>query len=81
MRVIRKVIAPLFLAALLLGTSACGSKGKNTCEPAGGIPPCVQNPTTHAEIINACTADDVVKIDKHPVLPLLNADCTLPPLP
>jgi hypothetical protein len=28
---------------------------------------CVLHPTTHAEIINACT--DAVRIEKHPVLP------------
>lgn len=46
---------------------------------AGGGPDCYTNPTTHEEIINACT--DAEKVDKQPVLPLLNPDGTLPPLP
>ena len=40
---------------------------------------CVVNPTTHLEIINACT--DASKFDKKPTLPLLLADGGLPPLP
>lgn len=38
-------------------------------------------PTTHNEIINACPAAGVTVIHKHPNLPLLNADGSLPPLP
>jgi hypothetical protein len=40
---------------------------------------CFDNPTTHVEIINACT--DAESIIKTPVLPRLNADGTLPELP
>ena len=40
---------------------------------------CVVNPTTHLEIINACT--DASRFDKKPNLPLLLADGGLPPLP
>ena len=40
---------------------------------------CFLNPTTHFEIINACT--DAVKITKNPTLPLLLTDGGLPPLP
>ncbi len=40
---------------------------------------CVTNPTTHDEIINACT--DAAKFDKNPTLPLLLPDGGLPPLP
>jgi len=40
---------------------------------------CSVAPTTHPEIINACT--DAVKIEKNPALPLLRPDGTLPPLP
>lgn len=40
---------------------------------------CVENPKTHAEIINACT--NAVKITKNPVLPKLLPDGGLPPLP
>lgn len=44
-------------------------------------PTCITNPTIHVEIINACTSDDVVRIAKVPVLPLLATDGSLPPLP
>jgi hypothetical protein len=37
------------------------------------------HPSTHEEIINACTDAEVV--DKNPKLPLLLADGGLPPLP
>ena len=47
--------------------------------PDGAPGDCFLNPTTHFEIINACT--DAVKIAKNPTLPLLLADGGLPPLP
>ena len=40
---------------------------------------CFEDPQTYLQLINACT--DAVKIEKHPSLPLLNPDGTLPPLP
>lgn len=40
---------------------------------------CFTNPTTHHEIINACTTAE--KIYKDPDLPLLLPDGGLPPLP
>jgi hypothetical protein len=40
---------------------------------------CFESPTTHREIINACT--DAQKVFKDPVMPLLGADRTLPALP
>jgi hypothetical protein len=40
---------------------------------------CFMNPMTHIQIINACT--NAMQTDKTPVLPLLNKDGTLPPLP
>ena len=46
--------------------------------PDGAPGDCFMNPTTHFEIINACT--DAVKIRKTPTLPLLLADGGLPPL-
>ena len=49
-----------------------------TLLPDGAPSDCVQNPQTHAEIINGCT--DAVKITKNPTLPLLYADGGLPPL-
>ncbi len=47
----------------------------------GSIAPdnCFMNPTTHFEIINACT--DAARVDKKPSLPLLLADGGLPPPP
>ena len=47
--------------------------------PDGAPSDCFTNPTTHFEIINACT--DAVKLTKNPTLPLLAADGGLPPLP
>jgi hypothetical protein len=47
--------------------------------PDGAPSDCYLNPTTHLEIINACT--DAVKITKNPTLPLLYPDGGLPPLP
>jgi hypothetical protein len=47
----------------------------------GSITPdnCFMNPTTHFEIINACT--DAARVDKKVSLPLLLADGGLPPPP
>ena len=46
--------------------------------PDGAPGDCFTNPTTHFEIINACT--DAVRIQKNPTLPLLLSDGGLPPL-
>lgn len=56
------------------GDSGAGDSGQ-----AGGEPDCYPNPKTHHEIINACT--DAQAVDKKPVLPLLQPDGSLPPLP
>jgi hypothetical protein len=53
-----------------------GSDGGSDAAPE---PDCFTNPKNHFEIINACT--DAAKIDKKPVLPLLQPDGSLPPLP
>jgi hypothetical protein len=45
---------------------------------AASAPPCVENPVTHLEIINACSS--AVKVLKTPNLTLLNPDGSLPPL-
>jgi hypothetical protein len=76
--------AALLAAALLAGCSDDG--GKNDPPDAGpdvdAPPACFAGePRTHTELMNACTAAGVEKIDKRTVLPLLNADGTLPPLP
>jgi hypothetical protein len=78
---------------ILVALAACGSDDKKTPD-AGMIhevdaapdspqgPDCFTGtPTTHDEIINACAAPGVTVIHKHPNLPLLNADGSLPPLP
>jgi hypothetical protein len=47
--------------------------------PVDAAPTCFTNPMTHFQIINACT--DAAFVDKTPVLPLLNPDGSLPPIP
>jgi hypothetical protein len=75
--------------------AACGSSNNNPADaqqtidapkpPIDAMPPgppdasCFNNPTTHYEIINACTNAQFV--DKTPNLPLLLPDGGLPPLP
>jgi hypothetical protein len=46
--------------------------------PDGAPKDCFDNPTTHFEIINACTT--ATKITKNPTLPKLLPDGGLPPL-
>jgi hypothetical protein len=57
------------------GTGGAGTGGSGT----GGSPDCFTNPMTHVEIINACTTAQ--EVDLMPVLPLLDMDGGLPPLP
>jgi hypothetical protein len=49
--------------------------------PSGADADCITNPTTNDELLNACTDPTVTRIVKHPTLPLLNPDGTLPALP
>jgi hypothetical protein len=79
----RNITVVLLLAGLAAG---CGDGGGQQLPDAGGEPdaynpPCVTNPKTHEEILNACVKADVEKIDKRPVLPLMGSDGTLPVLP
>lgn len=81
----------LILATLVLAFApACGDDGNTGVKKDGGTIPvdaapigpdadCFTNPTTHEEIINACTTSQ--KIVKHPVLTLVGSDGSLPPLP
>jgi hypothetical protein len=75
----------LFIALSLLLASACGDDGNNQVGPkdAGIDAPadasCFDHPTTHYEIINACT--NAQKIYKTTRPPLQNADGSLPALP
>lgn len=86
-----KTTLGILLAAALF---ACGSSDHNTPPDGNTIhetdaaidaseaPDCFSGtPTTHDEIINACVGADVTVIHKHPNLPLLDADGSLPPLP
>jgi len=77
-------IATIFTTLSLVLCAACsgGSKQHPPADAAVCPPPpdmCFNNPTTHDEIINACT--DAQKIIKNTNPPLLNGDCSLPPLP
>ncbi|HVV84811.1 MAG TPA: hypothetical protein VHE35_17225 [Kofleriaceae bacterium] len=89
-----KTIASILFASLAaLGAAACGDDGASTIdapvihEVDAGIdaPPaddCFHGtPTTNNELINACPGPGVTRIIKHPDLPLLNPDGTVPPLP
>lgn len=63
-------------------SSSGGTGGMTTTTGTGGTggaSDCYPNPTTYVEIINACT--NAQKVDVMPVLPLLEADGGLPPLP
>jgi hypothetical protein len=78
----------IFLALTLSLAGACGSSSKQQQKDAGidaalvdAAPDasCFTNPTTHYEIINACT--NAQKIYKPGKPPLENPDGSLPPLP
>lgn len=77
----------LLFTALALAFAACGgdhSQTKNDAgvvidAPGGPDASCFTNPTTHHEIINACTTAQKIYKDSHPALQY--ADGGLPPLP
>ena len=78
----------LIFTAVALAFAACGGDDTQTKKdggvqmdaPAGGPDAnCFTNPTTHNEIINACTTAQKIYKDSHP--PLQYADGGLPPLP
>ena len=88
MKTNRWIALPIFAVAMAiaLAATACGGGGKAAADAglpdAAGGPPdasCFTNPTTHLEIINACT--NAQYVDKHPNLPLQLPDGGLPPLP
>jgi hypothetical protein len=58
-----------------VGTGNGNGNGGSSAET--DPPPCVENPVTHLEIINACTS--AVGVRKSPELTLLNPDGSLPP--
>lgn len=79
--------------AVLLAFAGCGDSGKETPDaptvhevdaaidaPTG--PDCFSGtPVTHDQLINACVDGTTTRIIKTPMLPLMNADGSLPPLP
>ena len=75
------------ILGLVIALAACGSDNKSPdipdTPPADGPTTvdaaCFMNPTTHKEIINACT--DAQKIERDVTPALLNPDGTLPALP
>ncbi len=72
--------APVLGLLLLAGCprdSEAPAEGEG--EGEGEREDCVRNPTTHLELINACT--DATGLAKTPTLPLLNEDGSLPPVP
>jgi len=78
----------LLFSTLALAFAACGGDDTQTKKDAGVVmdapsggpdASCFTNPTTHYEIINACTTAQKIYKDSHPAL--LNADGSLPPLP
>jgi len=78
-------IQALLFAVSLAFSAACSDDGGEAPRDGGmdaaPMPDaaCFENPTTHEEIINACTTAQ--KVVKQPALPLLNQDGTLPQLP
>ncbi len=82
----------IFSLAVMALAAACGDDGvqqpMHDAAPVVDAPggdasphtPCFSGtPTTHDQIINACTNAQEIFIDRNP--PLLNADGSLPPLP
>jgi hypothetical protein len=80
----------LMLIAVLASLAACGDSSNNTPPPDAPPPPtdgssgiqCFSGtPTTNDQLMNACVDQSVTVIHKTPMLPLMNPDGTLPPLP
>jgi hypothetical protein len=75
----------ILIALPLVFSTSCGDDAPDQPQDAGIDAPatldasCFENPTTHEEIINACTTAQ--KVEKKPNLPLRNPDGTLPQLP
>jgi hypothetical protein len=78
------------MLVITLATAACGGSSSNNNPPPADAPQqsdaaAVQcfsgTPTTNDQLINACVDQSVTVIHKVPMLPLMNPDGTLPPLP
>ncbi len=76
----RLYLTKLFVVAFACSVG-CGNDGRSTHQDAGvdAMPSCFTNPSTHEEIINACTTAQKIYKDSRPAL--LHPDGTLPPLP
>ena len=70
--------------------AACGSSSNSSTpdappqqspDAAAGLQCFSGTPTTNDQLMNACVDQSVTVIHKMPMLPLLNADGTLPTLP
>jgi hypothetical protein len=74
----------IIIALALVAATACNNSSNAPKDAAGDSnggtdASCFTNPTTHFEIINACTTAQKIYKKSHP--PLLEPDGTLPPLP
>lgn len=77
------------LVFLVLFVAGCGGDDPKMTPPVDAAidmapvaPTCFMGtPSTHDQIINACVDQSVTVIHKTPMLPLLNSDGTIPPLP
>jgi hypothetical protein len=88
----KTILIGVLSSACLALLPGCGNKATTATPtidmakmPMVGPPDlgCYANPQTSNELLNSCPPSGVSvdKIDKHPTLPLLNADGTRPPLP
>ena len=75
----RALLFTLCLAFAAACSNDGGTESKDAGTDATPEPTCFENPTIHAEIINACTTAQ--KVTKKPTLPLVNQDGSLPALP
>jgi hypothetical protein len=69
----------LAVMMLVLVGAGCGGTKTTSMDMAGPDMGCVMNPTTHVELINACTTAQ--SYEKQPFFPTLAPDGTLPALP
>ena len=79
------------LLFVVLAAAACGDSNHNTTTPppvdaapqsdAAGFQCFAGTPSTNDQLMNACVDQSVTVIHKAPMLPLLNSDGSLPPLP
>ncbi len=80
MRTLARCALPLVVA---LACGACPSGASRSIDLGGQTtdlaPSCVVTPTSHLELLNACT--NAESFDKQPFYPTLAPDGELPPLP